>query len=209
MDYLLDDRISRLNGIAKEGNIDAFYKFIRNDVKLLEEMDELPFVDTPLHIAASLGHIPFAMEMMRLKPSFARKPNPDGYSPIHLALQNSETQMACRLLRDDGDLVRVKGREGMTPLHCAVAYDYLDLLPEFLSVCPHSIGDVTIQNETALHIALKYDKLEAFKLMVKWLEEKLLQSNVTISWKDDEGNTVLHVAVSKNQPEARSFFLLL
>ena len=166
MDYLLDDRISRLNGIAKEGNIDAFYKFIRNDVKLLEEMDELPFVDTPLHIAASLGHIPFAMEMMRLKPSFARKPNPDGYSPIHLALQNWKTQMVRRLLRHDVDLVRVRGREGMTPLHYAVEYDYLDLLPEFLSLCPHFIGDVTIRNETALHIALKYDKLEAFKLMV-------------------------------------------
>ena len=74
--------------------------------------------------------------------------------------------MVRRLLRHDVDLVRVRGREGMTPLHYAVEYDYLDLLPEFLSLCPHFIGDVTIRNETALHIALKYDKLEAFKLMV-------------------------------------------
>jgi hypothetical protein len=67
------ERIERLKVVAQQGNIDGFYMLIREDVKLLEHIDELPFVDTPLHIAASVGHIPFAMEMMRLKPSFAKK----------------------------------------------------------------------------------------------------------------------------------------
>ena len=51
----------------------------------------------------------------------------------------------------------------MTPLHyAAITEDHLDLLDEFLKVCPQSIKDVRIRNENALHIALKYDKLEAF-----------------------------------------------
>lgn len=87
----MDERIERLNQIAQQGNIDAFYSLIREDVSLLENMDKLPFVDTPLHKAASAGHTRFAMEMMRLKPSFARKLNPDGFSPMHLALQNDQT----------------------------------------------------------------------------------------------------------------------
>ena len=64
------------------------------------------------------------------------------------------------LLQFDGDLVRVKGRERLTPLHYVVATGdhHLDLLEEFLLVCFDSIANVIVQNETALHIALKYDK---------------------------------------------------
>ena len=113
------ERIAELNRVAQNGNIDGFYSLIiRGDVKILEDISQLPFVDTPLHIAASAGgpqHIHFAMEMMRLKPSFARKLNPNGFSPIHLAVQAGHTQMVLRLLQVDGDLVRVKGKEGRTP----------------------------------------------------------------------------------------------
>ena len=136
----------------------------------MEHIDELPFVDTPLHIAASVGHIPFALEMMGLKPSFARKLNPEGYSLIHLALQNGHTKLVRQLLQVDGDLVSVKGRERITPLHYVTATgDQLDLLAKFLSFCPDSIANVTIQNETTLHIVLKHDKLKAFKFLVRWL----------------------------------------
>ncbi|KAK7814532.1 ankyrin repeat-containing protein bda1, partial [Quercus suber] len=136
------------------------------DVKLLEHIDELPFANTPLHIVASAGHIPFAIEVMGLKPSFALELNPDGFSPIHLALQNRHIELVQRLLQFDGDLACVEGRERLTPLHYVVATSdhHLDLLEEFLLVCLDSIADVTVQDETALHIALKYDKLETFKV---------------------------------------------
>ena len=115
----MDERIEKMNQVAQHGNIGAFFILIREDVKLLEDINQLPFVDTPLHIAASAGHIPMAMELMRLMPSFAWKPNTDGFSPIHLDLLNGQTQMVLRLLKVDGDLVHVQGREGMTPLHYA------------------------------------------------------------------------------------------
>uniref|UniRef100_A0A7N2QX56 PGG domain-containing protein n=1 Tax=Quercus lobata TaxID=97700 RepID=A0A7N2QX56_QUELO len=209
----MDERIEKLKQVAQHGNIDAFYMLIREDAKLLEAIDELPFVDTPLHIAASVGNIPFSMEMMRLKPSLVSKPNLDGFSPLHLALLNGKIEMVRRLLQVDGDLVRVKGKEGITLLHFAAAIDdHLDLLVEFLSVCPHSIEDVTIRNETALHIALKFNNLEAFKLLVGWLRQNrsknaMFWERKVLNWKDDEGNTVLHVAVSKNQPKAVSHLL--
>ncbi|KAM4084528.1 hypothetical protein ACB094_08G139100 [Castanea mollissima] len=204
----MDNRIESLNQlVAQDRNIDAFYELIQKDVKLLEAIDELPFVVTPLHIAASIGIIPFAMEMMRLKPSLVSKPNPAGFTPLHIALQNGQIEMVRRLLQVDGDLVRVKAKEGMTLLHYAAATDdHLDLLVEFLSFCPHSIEDVTIQNETALHIALKYDKFEAFKLLVGWLRQGRSKNSMfwerkVLNWKDGEGNTVLHIAISKDQAQ--------
>ena len=80
----MDERIERLNEIAQHGNIDAFYIKIREDVKLLEHIDELPFVDTALHIFASNAHVPFSIEMMKLKPSFVSKLNLDGLAPFTL-----------------------------------------------------------------------------------------------------------------------------
>ncbi|XP_023894196.2 ankyrin repeat-containing protein BDA1 [Quercus suber] len=146
------------------------------------------------------------MEMMRLKPSFARKPDLNGYSPIHLAVQGRHTQMVRRLLQVDGDLVRVKGKEGRTPLHDVAAEaateQQLDLLFKFLSDCPNSIEDVTIQNQTALHIALENNNLGAFKLLVGWLREnKSENAREILNRQDEEDNTVLHMAVSKNQTE--------
>ena len=204
----MDERVERMKQAAQHGNIDAFYIIIEEDVQLLEYIDKLSFVDTPLHIAAYAGHIPFAMELMRLKPSFSRKLNPNGFSPIHLALKNGHGELVRRLLEVDGELFRVKGREGVTPLHYVAATDdYLDQLEKFLEFCPHSIEDVTIRNENALHIALKYDKLDAFIRLVRWLRKNwsrhsILWESKVLNWKDEKGNTPLHIAVYKNQPKA-------
>ena len=206
----MDERIQRVNGIAQQGDIDAFYNIIREDVKLLEHIDEFPFVDTPLHISASVGHFPFSREMMILKPSFVNKRNPDGYTPIYLALLNGHTEMVRQLLQHNENLVRVKGRECITPLHyAATTNDHLALLENFLSVCPDSITDMTIRNETALHIALKCDKLEAFKFLVGWLLRKWPYWRKILEQKDVEGNTVLHIAVSRNHTLASSLISLV
>ena len=100
----MGERIGELNQVAHQGNINDFYNLIRNDVKLLEHINELPFVNTPLHILASAGQIPFSIEMMILKPSFVSKRNPNGHTPIYLALQNGHTEMVRQLLQHNADL---------------------------------------------------------------------------------------------------------
>ncbi|KAF2321321.1 hypothetical protein GH714_038619 [Hevea brasiliensis] len=52
----------RLKDAAQAGDIDALYALIREDALVLKRIDELPIVDTPLHIAASAGHVDFAMD---------------------------------------------------------------------------------------------------------------------------------------------------
>ncbi|KAL5551320.1 hypothetical protein UlMin_001496 [Ulmus minor] len=191
----------RLDIAAKTGDIDGLYLLLKEDAYLLERIDQVPYINTPLHVAASTDNVSFSLEIMRLKPSFARKLNPDGYNPIHLALQHGQTQMVHRLLDFDRDLVRVQGREGKTPLHFAAENDVIDLLAEFLSICPESIQDLTIRKETALHIAAKNNKLEVLKVLVGWLQ-LVDKDNMILNWTDDEGNSVLHIAASRNQLEA-------
>jgi ankyrin repeat protein len=150
------------------------------------------------------------MEMMMLKPSFARKLNPNGFTPLLLAVHNNHTLLVRELLHVYKDLVYTQGRRGMYPLHHAAQTGNLLLLAEILNVCPKSIEDVTSQSETALHIALKNDKLDAFKLLVGWLQRAWFKKasfveRTILNWRDMNGNTVLHIAASKNQLQASSF----
>ena len=200
-----------MESAAQVRDIDALYELIRHDRYFLDNFDEKPFVDTPLHAAARDGNVEWSMEIIRLKPSFARKLNQDGFSPVHLALQNDQTQLVLQLIDIDPDLVRVQGREGITPLHFVSEKGDIHLLREFLSACPKSLEDVTNKGETALHIALKNDKVEAFDQALTtvrppWLgpEEAQQYNQRILNLKDRDGNTLLHIATSKSQVQASS-----
>ncbi|PPR82572.1 hypothetical protein GOBAR_AA38144 [Gossypium barbadense] len=191
----------KLREAAKAGNIDSLYAVIRKDPYILDRIDQVPFIDTPVHVAVTSGQDDFAVEVMNLKPSLARKLNTDGYSPIHLAIQNE--RMVLRLLEIDKDLVRVKGREGYTPLHCAAEQGNLRLLAQFLVDYPEC---------TALHIAAKNNKLEAVQVLAQSLRRTYFYSSSMgkklLNWKDKDGNTALHVAAYNNQPQQMIKFLL-
>ncbi|GMN30926.1 hypothetical protein TIFTF001_003034 [Ficus carica] len=130
--------------------------------QVFDDIDEKPLVDSPLHTAAASGKTHFALELMRLKPSFAKKLNPTGFSPVHLALQEGHTGTVLRLFDADKELIRVQGKGGRTPLHHVAEHENLDqLLDVFLSACPTSTEwrkFLNLMNEdgnTALHINIK------------------------------------------------------
>lgn len=93
-------------------NVDDIYTLIQADQYILQNIDALPFVDTPLHKASSTGKIDLAMELMILKPSFANKLNADGFSPLHLAVENRRVELALELVKFDPSLVRIRGKRG-------------------------------------------------------------------------------------------------
>ncbi|XP_028102283.1 ankyrin repeat-containing protein BDA1-like, partial [Camellia sinensis] len=185
---------------ARAGNINDLYARIKSKPDILDGMNKELFVETPLHVAASAGQTNFALEILTLRPSFGKKLNPEGLSPLHLALQNKHSETVRRLVKFDSELIRVKGREGLTPLHfVAKTDDQDDLLSEFLHVCPSSINDVTVHEETALHIAVKSSSLKAVKVLLEWLRKTYRGEVLCLT--DEGGNTALHTAVSTSQPE--------
>ena len=198
-----------MEAAAQLRDTNALYSLVRQDPYILYKFDRIPFIETPLHDAARSGNVELAMEIIRLKPSFAKKPNQDGFSPMHLALQNGQTQTVLQLIDTDPELVRVKGREGITPLHHASEDGDLYLLEKFLSVCPKSLEDVTNKGDTALHIALKNDKVEAFQVLTRCppsviglKEADQCYNKRILNSKNRDGSTLLHIATSKNQVQA-------
>ncbi|XWS38650.1 hypothetical protein CRYUN_Cryun19dG0149000 [Craigia yunnanensis] len=134
----------KLKNAALNGDVDKLYQVIGQNPDVLDLIDKIPFVETPLHIAASRGHINFAVEILRLKTCFSKNLDVNGLSPMHLALEKKETSTVLRLLEteDGADLVRIKGREGVTPLQYVVGEGDLELLHEFLSVSSDSITGI-------------------------------------------------------------------
>ncbi|EXC26797.1 Ankyrin repeat-containing protein [Morus notabilis] len=195
-----------MKAAAERGDIDMLYSLIREDPHVLDRIDDTPFVDTPLHIAASLGHAKFATEAMLLKSSLARKLNQDGFTPLHLATLQGQTKMVDRLLDIDSDLVRVHGKEGKTPLHYAAERGNMGLVKIFLFYCPSSIQDVTNLSETVLHIAVESRKFDVFSLLVFQVRTSLMKGSQKteyniLNWGNDVGDTALHIAVKTHQPE--------
>ncbi|TYI29675.1 hypothetical protein ES332_A05G333500v1 [Gossypium tomentosum] len=138
---------------AEHNDIDMLYQLIEEETNVLHRIDKMGVVDTPLHMASSEGCVDFAMEMMYLKPSLAKKLNKEGLSPVHVALQCGHSELALSLLRLDKTLIDVKGKMGYTPLHYLVMYekkkDYLNKF--FNEYHPCINDDLTSQGETALH----------------------------------------------------------
>ncbi|KAG5536784.1 hypothetical protein RHGRI_024272 [Rhododendron griersonianum] len=205
-----------MKAAAETGDINGLYDSIKEDPNVLDSIDAIPFVDTPLHTAASAGHTDFAVEVLRLKPSFGRKLNPDGLSSLHLALINHKFRTVRQLIKLDKELIRVKGKQGGTPLHFIARkedinadqqqqrvqkrrHHRVNTLADFLFACPNSIKDLTNQNETALHIAVRTKNKSAVEIILGLIRR--INKTGLLAKKDDKGNTALDLAVENSQLE--------
>ncbi|KFK25781.1 hypothetical protein AALP_AA8G159500 [Arabis alpina] len=205
-----------LEAAAKSGNIDLLYELIIEDPYVLDKLDQVPFVDTPLHVAAAAGKTEFAMEMMNLKPSFARKLNAHGLTPLHLAVDHDHFCFALEVVKFDPSLIRLKGRQGMTPLLQAVSKKKMNLVSEFFLISPESIVDANVNGENAFHIAVnnkdQSEGLKDLKILMGWIQRlcqkdaELIETRV-INRRDKDGNTALHLAAYENNRKAMKLML--
>ncbi|XP_010448410.1 PREDICTED: ankyrin repeat-containing protein ITN1-like [Camelina sativa] len=198
---------SRLLVVTQSGSVGDLYSLIRADPHILHNVDVLPFIHTPLHEASSAGKMDLAMELMMLKPSFAKKLNEDGFSPLHLAVENQQVDLALALVKFDPSLVRYHGRGGITPFHLVAKKGGVDLLTEFLRACPESIRDANANGQTALHITVMNKRYEELKILTGYMQrmrksDAAYTENDVLNRRDREGNTALHLAAYENNHEA-------
>ncbi|KAI7981238.1 Ankyrin repeat-containing protein BDA1 [Camellia lanceoleosa] len=84
---------------ARAGNINDLYARILLKPDILNGMNEELFVETPLHVAASTRQTDFALEILKLKPSFGKKLKLEGLSLLPLAFQNKHSETVRRLVK--------------------------------------------------------------------------------------------------------------
>ncbi|XP_059450796.1 ankyrin repeat-containing protein BDA1-like [Corylus avellana] len=197
---------SRLVDAALNGNSMELQRLHGADSLLLERDSLAVYPETILHIAAMSGQTEFVRELLKLiRPDFATRLDKDGFSAIHIASAKGFVEIVRELLIFNRELARLKSRDGRTSLHCAAITGQVQVIKELHDFCPDSIGDVTLKGETAFHHAVKYNQLEAFKAMVDILKQfNMLE---IMSAGDEDGNTVLHLAVARKQSQTVKLLL--
>ncbi|KAI4308248.1 hypothetical protein L6164_031342 [Bauhinia variegata] len=195
----------RLPDAAKLGDIVELQNILQEDPLVLEEVSVIPFAQTPLHVAALAGKDDFVEEIIKLMPSFAKEINEKGLSPMHIACAKGYCEIVSELLKLklDVNLCLFKYKHGRTPLHYAIIKGKVDVVKMLISDYPQSVEEVTAQNETVLHLAVKGNQFTALKVLIEKLLGELNKFNMLLCAKDKEGNTVSELAETISQPEVR------
>ncbi|XP_048424497.1 ankyrin repeat-containing protein BDA1-like [Pyrus x bretschneideri] len=178
---------ARLFDASQTGDVQLLHRLLADNPLLLHSL-ALTSTDNPLHVASIAGHVDFVKEIMRLKPEYVEELNHDGFSPIHIASANGYLEIVREMLRVDRRLCRLNGRDEWTPLHYAASRGRVGVIREMVMACPESVEDVTVQGETAIHLAVKCSQFKAIKSLVN-----------VLNMKDKHGDSVLHLATWKKQ----------
>nr|XP_048326765.1 ankyrin repeat-containing protein BDA1-like [Ziziphus jujuba var. spinosa] len=188
---------NRLFEAAQTGNIQILHQLLAENPFVLHTIELSSQGFNPLDIASTAGHVEFVKEIIRLRPDFAKQVNQDGFSPIHIAAAIGNMDTVREFMKVDQKLCRLEGRNRWTALHYAASRGKVDTIQEMLLACPESIEDVTVQNETALHLAVKNCQFQAINFMVTWVRE--MKKDEILDMKDEHGNSILHLATWRKQ----------
>ena len=159
--------------------------------------------NSPLHIAALLGHTDFAELVMSLNPELSRELNHQGYTPIHLASFKGHLQIVTELLNFDKGLCFLKDSEGRTPLHCAAIKGRVEVITHLICCFPESAMEVTAEGETLLHLVVNNGQSEVMVELISSLRELNLLHRL-IDCRDEDGNTALQLAIARNHKQVRT-----
>ena len=192
-------RENRLYEASMNGNVNSLKQLMAEDPLALARASVTCFNETPLHIAAMLGHVDFAKAILNHKPDMTMAIDFQGRSPLHLAAANGYNQIVNILLLSHPNACIIRDEDGRTPLHLAVMKGQVEVIRELVTAWPEAATTKyeLDHGETVLHSAVRHNRLEALKLLV----ECAVKEAEFINARDDYGNTVLHTATTLKQLE--------
>ncbi|KAG6721307.1 hypothetical protein I3842_03G107600 [Carya illinoinensis] len=185
------------------GCVSTLNTLVQRDRLILHKISLTSFTETPLHIAALLGHLHFTNALLSRKPKLAEKVDSLGRTALHLACAEGHTQVVkAILLQAQADICLVPDQEERIPLHLAAMRGHIDVIKELLTAQPQSIFLVNLDGYNILHLCVQYNSLDALKLLVD------SSTNVDfVNCKDNDGNSILHLATMLGQTKTIKYLL--
>ncbi|XP_044495795.1 ankyrin repeat-containing protein BDA1-like isoform X3 [Mangifera indica] len=200
MEIIAENDTQRLYEASMRGCVATLNTLIQNDPLILHKISLTPFTETPLHISALLGHVEFTKAIVSQKPQLVTELDSFKRSPLHLAAAEGHGEIVKELLIASKDVSMVADQEGRIPLHLAAMRGRVEVIKELISAKPESIL-VQIHGETALHLCVKHNHLDALVLVSSVDDEEFLNS------KNLEGNSILQVSVILQQYKTTRYLL--
>ncbi|KAK6927246.1 Ankyrin repeat [Dillenia turbinata] len=192
----------RLHEAAVKGSVETLLILLNEDEHILDRFIIERYRETPLHIAAMLGHVDFSKEILARKPELAAELDYRRSSPLHLAAAKGYVELVKALISVNPDMCLVCDRDGRNPLHLAAINGRVDVLKELARIKPQAARLLVDHGENILHLCVLHNQLDALKCLVEIMAE-----HEFVNSKDDDGNTILHLAVAEKQIEAVNYLL--
>ncbi|KAK3431142.1 hypothetical protein EUGRSUZ_E02804, partial [Eucalyptus grandis] len=193
---------SEIYEAAVKGNVHSLRQLLGKDKLLLDRIMIGNHTETPLHIAAMLGHLEFLEEVLARKAELAREQDSQRSTPLHLAAAKGYLNIVTNLLRVNPEICFVRDKYERNPLHVAAMKGHVDVLEFLVRARPDAAHSVIEHGQTILHLCVKHNRFEALKLLMD-----ILGDDQFINLRDEYGNTILHLAASDRQTKTIVFLL--
>ncbi|KAK3436036.1 hypothetical protein EUGRSUZ_C00688 [Eucalyptus grandis] len=193
---------SELYEAAVKGNVPSLLELLKTDKLLLDRVMTGNHTETPLHIAAMLGHLDFVKEILAQKAEMASVQDSQGSTPLHLAAAKGYLNIVESLVRAYPDTCSYCDKYKRNPLHVAAMKGHVNVLENLVGARPDAAHSVIEHGQTILHLCVKHNRLEALKLLID-----ILGNEQFINSRDEDGNTILHLAIADRQAETIVFLI--
>lgn len=198
---------TKLYEIAVRGDVDALMALLEEDPVILTRLIT-DFHENPIHVAVMCGHVDFVARVLSIKPELASETDlAQSSTLLHLASAGNNAEMVNVLLKVTADACKAIDRNGNIPIQVATMKGRVEIMQLLIDTCTESIRVLTSRKETLLHLCVKYNRLEALRLLVPLFLRADNDDNpefVSVNSSNDEGNTILHLAVAMKQTEVRN-----
>ncbi|XP_047971935.1 ankyrin repeat-containing protein BDA1-like isoform X2 [Salvia hispanica] len=186
------------------GSVQLLSQILKENPQILQSSEISTAPENPLHAAALLGHLEFAKKLLSANPELSKSVSSSGSSALHLAAAKGDAEMVRELVAADSSMCGARDGEGRNPVHLAAIKGRTAVLEELLKADPAAAAAISGGGESCLHLCVKYNRVEAMKAILQFLEGG---DDRLVNWKDQNGNTVLHLAVEKKQLEIVEYLI--
>ncbi|KAJ4846584.1 hypothetical protein Tsubulata_045741 [Turnera subulata] len=197
-----ETQLRKLYEAAIDGDVTSLLRVLEEDKLILDRYVASCFAETPLHISALLGHVDFTGEILTRKPQFSKELDLHGSTPLHLAAANGHLEVVKTLLLVNADICLAHDRDGRNPFHIAVIKGHIEILKELVQAKPEAVQLRGRRGETILHFCVKHFQSEALEFLVNSINQEGF-----VNVKDDDGFTILHLAVAQRDIEMINFLI--
>jgi ankyrin repeat protein len=199
-----EENMVALYEASRNGCVSTLTPLIQRDAHILDRVSLTSFSETPLHLSALHGHLEFSRVLISKKPTLAKEVDSLGRTPLHLASAEGHTEIVKALLQANKNICSAVDQYERIPLHLASMRGHIEIIKELVIARQESIR-VNLNGESVFHLCLRYNHLDALKLLV----ESANGDELFLKSKDHDGNSILHLAVMLKQMKVRYQFLWL
>uniref|UniRef100_A0A803NEM0 Uncharacterized protein n=1 Tax=Chenopodium quinoa TaxID=63459 RepID=A0A803NEM0_CHEQI len=155
--------ITRLYDAALKGDVPSLLKLLEEDPLILDRCiigKSGSFMQSPLHVAANIGHVNFTEEIIKQKPELVELVDQiKRSSPLHIASAKGNLKIVEILLAVNPSICYTHDQDGKTPVHVAAINGQIEVLRTLLKVEPQAAWERTIGGGTVLHLCVKHKQI--------------------------------------------------